>query len=90
MPPAVSYDTAPRPSRHLTLAHRLKGMGYSTGMVGLWHLGLPEPVSAKRDLKKVDETPASKIATAAGGKVQMTITCTCICMHVQYTCTSDR
>jgi hypothetical protein len=30
VPPSVSYDTAPRPSRHPTLAHRLAALGCAT------------------------------------------------------------
>ena len=73
IPPAVSYDTAPRPSRHATVGHRLQSLGYATGIAGLWHLGLPEPVSPRRDLRKVEETPGSRFAVAGAGKVKRTV-----------------
>jgi len=73
LPSSVSYDSYPRPSRHRTLGHRLKEVGYATGMVGLWHLGSPEPVSSKKDLKRVLETEPAKYAHAAGGKVKKVV-----------------
>ena len=73
VPTLVSYESYPRPSRHRTLAHRLGEHGYVTGMVGLWHLGTPESVTAKKELKRVSETPAEKFAHAAGGKVKRAV-----------------
>ena len=52
----MTFDSYPRPSRHRTIAHRLADAGYATGMVGLWHLGTPEPVSTKKELKRVQES----------------------------------
>lgn len=52
-PPAVSFDSRLRHRRHRTLAHRLKDLGYTTGMAGLWHLGTPELSSAKKDLDRL-------------------------------------
>lgn len=73
LPPSVSYDTAPRPSRHPTIGHRLSAIGYATGMVGLWHLGLPEPTSKSRELRRVEDTAVDKFGVAAGGKVKRTV-----------------
>ena len=69
IPPLVSYDTAPRTSRHPTIGHRLGALGYMTGMVGLWHLGAPE-TTKKSDWKRVEETTPDKFAVAAGGKIK--------------------
>lgn len=65
VPLSVSYEAAPRPSRHVTLGHKLSSLGYATGLVGLWHLGLPEQVSKSKDLARLEETASEKFATGA-------------------------
>ena len=70
VPPLVSYDTAPRASRHPTLAARLGALGYATGIFGLWHLGAPNPDTKAKDRTRVEETPPERFAVAAGGKVR--------------------
>ena len=44
-----------------------------TGHVGMWGLGVPNPVSSKADLRKVEDTPADKFASLAGGKVKRAV-----------------
>lgn len=73
IPPIVDGDTAPRASRHPTLATRLSSLGYYTGLVGLWHLGTPTPVTRKRERARVEDTPPDKFAVAGGGKIRQTV-----------------
>ena len=72
-PPLVSFDAAPRPSRHPTLAHRLSSLGYTTGIVGLWHLGMPHPVSKAATRRHIEEATAEKFAQAMGGRVKRAV-----------------
>jgi len=58
-PPAVAYDTRLRQTRHRTVAHRLREVGYRTGVAGLWHLGTPEPVSSKREQERLQGDASS-------------------------------
>ena len=73
VPPLVSYDTAPRASRHPTLAARLGALGYATGIFGMWHLGAPTSDTKGKDRTRVEETPPERFAVAAGGKVRSAV-----------------
>ena len=47
---------------HRTLPHKLRRLGYTTGLVGLWHLGTPESNLGKKLTRQVRDAPAAKRA----------------------------
>ena len=51
-PPLVSGETYLAP-HHRTLPHKLRRLGYTTGLVGLWHLGTPESNAGKKLSRQV-------------------------------------
>ena len=44
---------------HRTLPHKLRRLGYTTGLVGLWHLGTPESNLGKKLTRQVPYLPIS-------------------------------
>ena len=44
---------------HRTLPHKLRRLGYTTGLVGLWHLGTPESNLGKKLTRQVPHLPIS-------------------------------
>ena len=72
-PPLVSYDSVLQPGSHRTLPHKLGAAGYTTGLVGLWHVGLPEPKVSKKLGRQVRDALAAKWTVAAGGKVKRAV-----------------
>jgi len=53
-PPLVSFDSTLRAEdNHRALPHKLSALGYTTGVVGLWHVGLPESEAGKKLTKQV-------------------------------------
>ena len=76
-PAATASTTSPADNRNQDeLKERLRSLGYATGITGLWHLGTPDAVSPKRDLKKVDDlTPRSARSPVHTEPRYTTLTC---------------
>ena len=73
-PPLVSYDsTLKAEDSHRALPHKLGALGYTTGVVGLWHVGLPESEAGKKLTKQVRDALPAKWTVAAGGKVKRAV-----------------
>ena len=71
-PPLVSQETYLAP-HHRALPHKLRRLGYTTCLVGLWHLGTPESDAGKKLSRQVRDAPAAKWKVAAGGKVKRAV-----------------
>ena len=71
-PPLVSQETYLAP-HHRALPHKLRRLGYTTCLVGLWHLGTPESDASKKLSRQVRDAPAAKWKVAAGGKVKRAV-----------------